>query len=368
MRVHDYVTYWAARVPDRVCVDDGTTALTYRQVEAQADRFAHSLRALDVVPGDRVAVLANNCVEWAVIYAGAFKAGAVPVPVNFRLHSHEWTYYAQDSGATIFIAQDRYVVGVESLREELTSVRHFIVLDAGRQRWESFTEVLEKAPDGRFASDTGVDDAMYQIYTSGTTGRPKGAVVTHRAADANLTQLRTVLPLRQGMSHLVAAPVFHTGGAMNMFTGWVAGMTAHLVIDFDPDACAQLIDDAGLHMATLVPAMVQAMLVHSPTVKERSFAALECIQYGASAINQETLRQAIDAFGCDFYQVSGRPKRRRCSPRCPPRTTTALSRAGRSCCGRPGKRSSGPSCASSATTAKTLRRVGSGRSGRADRR
>ncbi|HEY1967167.1 MAG TPA: long-chain-fatty-acid--CoA ligase [Pseudonocardia sp.] len=305
MLIQEYLSFWAARAPDRVCVDDGRSVWSYAEAEAQANRFARLLTRLEVGDGDRVAFLAKNCAEWVALYAGAFKIGAVPVPLNYRHQPQEWVHPLADSGAVALITQPDYRSGIESILTELPQLRIRLLLDGHHHRWTPFADTMASCSADHLDHRVDPDHVLYQMYTSGTTGRPKGALLTHRSADANLTQLRTALTLPQEHGNLLAAPMFHAGGAMNMFTAWVAGMTSHMIIDFDPDDCARRLDDERVTMASLVPAMIQAMLVHSNTIHERRFEALQCIQYGASAINEETLREVMKIFDCDFYQVYG---------------------------------------------------------------
>ena len=305
MLIHDYLAYWADRSPDRVCVDDGSRAWTWAQAHEQAHRFASVLTSLGVRDGDRIALLAKNRVEWAALYAGAFGVGAVPVPLNYRQAPAEWLHPLADSGAVLIVSQELYRPGLDSLRRRLPGLREWLSLDAAAEGWTELAPLLESASVSPSGHHIDPGHTLYQMYTSGTTGRPKGALLSHASADANLTQIRTALNLPQEHSNLLAAPMFHAGGAMNMFTAWVSGMTSHMIVDFDPDGCARRMDDERVTMASLVPAMIQAMLTHSTVVRERRFEALRLIQYGASAINDETLRRAMDVFGCDFHQVYG---------------------------------------------------------------
>ena len=148
MLIHDYLEYWAHRAPQRECVGDGQRVLTYHEVDEQADRFAHTLAALGVGDGDRLAVLAKNCLEWAVIYAGAFKAGVVPVPLNYRHHPQEWIHPVTDSGATVFLAQQLYADGVDGIRGELPKVDSYVLLDGTRPGWAAPTRAGSRPSTG----------------------------------------------------------------------------------------------------------------------------------------------------------------------------------------------------------------------------
>ena len=90
---------------DRVGARDLTRSMTFRQWNERACRLAHGLLGLGLAPGDAVAILAYNAVEWLEIYAAAAKAGLVMVPINFRLVGSEIAYIIEDSGAKACIVQ-----------------------------------------------------------------------------------------------------------------------------------------------------------------------------------------------------------------------------------------------------------------------
>src|SRR6516165_6077007 len=95
-----------ARVyPDRPGARDLSRSMTFREWNARACRLANALLGLGLRRGDRVAVLAYNCVEWLEIYAAAAKAGVIAVPVNFRLVGPEVGYIAENCEARAFIVQ-----------------------------------------------------------------------------------------------------------------------------------------------------------------------------------------------------------------------------------------------------------------------
>jgi acyl-CoA synthetase (AMP-forming)/AMP-acid ligase II len=92
--------------------------MTFRQWNARSCRLANALLGLGLGKGNRVAVLAYNCVEWLEIYAAT--AGLVTVPVNFRLVGSEIAYIVENCEAAAFIVEDALVETVEQVRAELS--------------------------------------------------------------------------------------------------------------------------------------------------------------------------------------------------------------------------------------------------------
>src|SRR6516162_2719121 len=104
--------------PDRVGARDLERTMTFRQWNARSCRLANALLGLGLGKGNRVAVLAYNCVEWLEIYAAT--AGLVTVPVNFRLVGSEIAYIVENCEAAAFIVEDALVETVEQVRAELS--------------------------------------------------------------------------------------------------------------------------------------------------------------------------------------------------------------------------------------------------------
>jgi acyl-CoA synthetase (AMP-forming)/AMP-acid ligase II len=82
--------------------------------------------------------------------------------------------------------------------------------------------------------------------------------------------------------------------------------------EFTPDGLADALSHGHINVANLVPAMIQAMLVHVPDLSGRDYSKLEVIIYGASSISEETLRRAMEVFSCDFYQGFGQTESSAC--------------------------------------------------------
>ena len=299
MRLHDFLDYNARERPGAEYGVDEQRSLSYGEAAREANRLANALVASGLDRGDRIAVLAKNCIEYTVLYHACSKAGVVPVPLNFRLAPPEWEYIINDSGAKLVIARGELVPALDKVRGGLATVKQLIALAAETPAgWQSFGEWIGDQPDTAPDRAVSSDDDVYQMYTSGTTGRPKGAVITHRALGFQLLQALTTLRGEPGKRVLIAAPLYHAAAAVTAFNAASWGGAMYIQEDFDPAEVVRALDEERIANATLVPAMIQACLVMVPDVKEREYADFELLVYGASPIAVETLRQAIATFGC----------------------------------------------------------------------
>ncbi len=115
--------------PEKIGVRDLERAMSFRLWNERACRLANALLGLGLRQGDRIAILAYNCVEWAEIYAGTAKAGLVAVPINFRLVGSEIRYIVENAEVSAIIVQDELAGVIEEVRGDLpcpaSSVIHF---------------------------------------------------------------------------------------------------------------------------------------------------------------------------------------------------------------------------------------------------
>ena len=306
MRLQDYFDYHAREQPQARFAEFGDRSLSWGQARCEVHRIANGLTRSGVRPGERVAVLAKNCIEYALFYYAAAKSGAVPVPLNYRLTAPEWRVILDDAGPVLLIARGDLVDAVAALRTAQPGIRTWVALDArAPEGWVAYPDWLADSPDSAPAHVAAPDDDAYQMYTSGTTGRPKGAVVTHAAACANADQVNATVRLNPEDRFLLSAPMYHAAAGINLLVVVRQGATLVIMEDFDPVAVVDALSTRRITATVLVPAMIQACLVQAPDAAERSYPTLRYIAYGASPIAVETLRHAMDVFGCDFIQGFG---------------------------------------------------------------
>ncbi len=127
--VGDVLGLNARLYPDKIGARDLERAMTFRQWHERACRLANALIGIGLSKGDRVCILAYNCLEWLEIYAATAMAGLVAVPINFRLVGPEIRYIVENCEARALIVQDDLLDALEAVRADLpVPARNLIVL------------------------------------------------------------------------------------------------------------------------------------------------------------------------------------------------------------------------------------------------
>ena len=215
LRLHDFLDYWAGRQPQAEFAVQGERRLTYRQAQRETNRLANAFGAAGLGPGDRLAVLARNCIEYPLLYLAASRAGVVPVPLNYRAAPPEWRFVVNDAGARMIIAGGPYLEQIDAIRQELEPVRHYLALgpSPAPSGWEALQRWAGPHSGAAPRHDVDPQSDLYQVYTSGTTGEPKGALLTQQAVVANLLQIGHTAHRapRPGERSLVLGPMLHAG-------------------------------------------------------------------------------------------------------------------------------------------------------------
>ena len=165
--VHELFEAQAERTPEAVALEYAGERVSYRELNARANRLARRLRALGVEADARVGLCVERSIEMVVALLGILKAGAAYVPLD----------PAQPLARLLFMVEDtqaQLILSVESLEGVLPACGvPVVMLDADRRE-------IEAAPEGNLSPPLAADNLAYVTYTSGSTGEPKGVAVTHR--------------------------------------------------------------------------------------------------------------------------------------------------------------------------------------------
>jgi acyl-CoA synthetase (AMP-forming)/AMP-acid ligase II len=290
--VPDLIAYGCTHFPDRAAVVTEERELTFTEVDQRANRLVALLRAHGVEAGDRVALIAANEPEFLEIQVACMRAGAIFVPINFRLAVPELSYIIGDMLPRVLIC------GADCADAA-------VQLDV-RTRWvlgADYEAALQAQPGVSGQQPIAAEAASTILYTSGTTGRPKGAVISNHALFARINSNLFEYQVSSSDRFLQCLPLFHI--ASNVSSSYTfAGATNVYLKKFDPALALERIGSAQITAALMVPTMINAVINH-PYVHDANLQSLRTLAYGASAIPPVVLEQAIELLGCGFLQLFG---------------------------------------------------------------
>src|ERR1700722_5592308 len=158
----------------REAVVDGGLRLTYEQFFDRCDRWSTVLQGLGVRQGDRVATIAPNTHAQLESFYAVPQAGAVLVPINYRLSAEDFVYIVNHSGTTVLCVDRDYLATVDSVRHRLPDVTHFVAFEGATHGWLDYEAAIAAASPDFDRPEIGERDLLTINYTSGTTARPKG--------------------------------------------------------------------------------------------------------------------------------------------------------------------------------------------------
>ena len=288
----------AARThPDKPAWKDGDRRCTYRELNRKALQFGAGLRRLGINPGDRVAMMTPNCLEFPIAYYGILNAGCTVVPFNMLLKTDEVAYHLSDSQARLLIGHVGFQEHARKGWARSSDCQHLVLIGggeavgvagkavgvagkavgigagkavgvAGKAVGENqevrFDDFVEGQAPLDFPFPTGADDSAAFIYTSGTTGKPKGADLSHSNLFINALLIARLGEFNETDVLPAALPLFHSfGQSAVMNAGLFAGAAIVSFARFDPTEMLDSMEQDGLTMLFGVPTMYQMMLMEA---------------------------------------------------------------------------------------------------------
>jgi long-chain acyl-CoA synthetase len=190
------------------------TWTTYGEVGKLVEGFRAGLASIGIQRGDRVCIISNNRVEWAVITYACMGLGVAVVPMYEAQLSKEWLFIANDCSAVAIVTATKEIhEKAKELLEKAPSVKHLIGLALPKSDPLSFEALVEAGgkspvpsihPEGK--------ETSCLIYTSGTTGNPKGVILSHGNLISNINAVQECFPLTGDDRSLSFLPWAHSFG------------------------------------------------------------------------------------------------------------------------------------------------------------
>jgi len=316
-----------ARAADAPAIHYFDATLSYREVDARSDALAVALVRRGVQAGDRVALYLQNTPYFVIGMLGAWKAGAIAVPVNPMNRERELGLLLGDSRPSALICHDTLHRDVVSrLSPEAAAALPATIFTTSpldlqaRDDARLFAGMSRVAVEG--AEDLGAaiarhlgetppahapapGDIAFLVYTSGTTGLPKGAMNSHANVVYNAQVYRDWIGLEDGVGVLGVAPLFHiTGLVGHLLAAMITASAVTLAYRFDAGVMLEAAAERRPGFTVAAITALMAMMNH-PEATEAQLSALTRIYSGGAPIPPAVVEAFAAKFGHYVHNIYG---------------------------------------------------------------
>ncbi|MFC4377720.1 acyl-CoA synthetase [Nocardia halotolerans] len=315
--VADLFEHAVDAVPDRIAVICGDRQVTYRELDARANRLAHHLAARGVGKGDHVGVYSRNSIEALETMIATYKLRAISVSVNFRYTADEVRYIVDNADMVALIHERRYAGIVAQVLPHTPKLADVVVVEDGSDADYSGYNAVEynvaidaRSPERDFGARS--SDDLYILYTGGTTGFPKGVVWRHedvwRALGGGIDHVtgeyvkdewELANRAEQSAAGVVMAPLsplIHGAAQWAAFIGLNSGATIVFVPQFDADEVWRLVAKHEVNTVTVVGDAMARPLLDAYRAGDYDTSSLRKISSHAALFSQSLKQQYVEMF------------------------------------------------------------------------
>ncbi len=293
--IHPYSHYparAARRWPDRVALVDGARRRGYRELDERATRLARALLSVGLEPGERVAVVQENRIEYVETVIAIARAGGVLVPLLGALTAAEHAFMVRDAEARFCVA-----LGADTIpRAKQAAAEHAKVLALATGADATDLALLAEDESVQPVAIDRPPDSLAQIlYTSGTTGHPKGVTHSYASVAAAMGAWVTSFGVGPEDRLLGQLALSHFGGRA-MDTCWVAGATLVILPGPEPKAMLAAIAEQRVSMVLIIPTLLRMLLDH-PDAADADLSSLRAVVYAAAPAAPSLVRRSLERLG-----------------------------------------------------------------------
>ncbi len=228
MTLEDMLEAAAQRYGDKAAIICGERRLSFAEFDRAANKMASALEKLGVSRGQRVAMLLSSSPEFAVVYFGIVKIGAIAVPLDTKYKTGELSCLFDDCRPSVLVSESPYLDTVAPLLDKCSYIKNVIdVTPGGGGRFLSYERIMAAESGQAVAGGAAPDDVAHIAYTSGPTFRPHGVMLLHgNLAKAAAISAAGFKQTDEDIVTLFALPMHHAVGlVVIMLTSLYAGST-----------------------------------------------------------------------------------------------------------------------------------------------
>ncbi|MEE2760635.1 MAG: AMP-binding protein [Pseudomonadota bacterium] len=278
MLIGEILENTAAQLPDKPAIVAGGFSQSYRELDLAANRFANALVREGLGKGHNIAIYSANQPEYAAIYFGAARSGAVLAHMSVRFSIDELRHVIDGTDIEAIFVHAALVETLAGIRGDLPKLKRVIVfgraVPAETESLGDFIgDALETKPDVAISDD----EAFAITYTGGTTGFPKGVVAGHQSRVIGCQRAQREFGLLEDDVFCCSTPLFHIAGLFVWFqTGVLIGNTLVFMPAWDAGEFMRLVEEDGVTASFMIPTQINGIISHPEFSPER----LEGWRYG----------------------------------------------------------------------------------------
>jgi long-chain acyl-CoA synthetase len=218
------------------------------------------LIGLGILPGDKVALVSNNRLEWNILDIAIQQVGGIVVPLYPTISSGDYQYILNDASCKIcFAGTEEIALKIAEIQDK-TPVKHLFTFDQvdAFGHWSTINTYAEGISDVQVQErkdNVQIDDLVTIIYTSGTTGNPKGVMLNHKNLLSNIETCQPLIPVINNSRVLTFLPVCHVYERMLHYLYMYVGCSIYFAESIE--TIGENIKEVKPHMFTAVPRLIE---------------------------------------------------------------------------------------------------------------
>ncbi|HID77858.1 MAG TPA: benzoate-CoA ligase family protein [Planctomycetaceae bacterium] len=286
----------------------GDRSISYQELYENVNRVGNALKQLEVRIEERVALLLPDIPEWAYVFFGAMKLGAVAVPMNTSLKPRDYEYLLNDSRARVLFVHPSLAQQITPVRSQLKFLRHVVVTGEATGEQLAFDELVGAMSAELEPADTSKDEMAFWLYSSGTTGFPKGAIHLHHdmLVEADLYARNTLGIQESDVSFSVAKLFFAYGLGNGLYFPLRVGGTTVLLPDRPtPEAVFGVIDRYQPTVFYSVPTSYAALLHLAEKTGRTSLGRVRMCVSAGEPLPKHIFEKWMERFGVEILDGIG---------------------------------------------------------------